>query len=184
MAGDAAGVAAGSESLEDVPGGLAGSGVPDCSVEVEDQVPGLAEDVVEPGVRRWRLALGVFGGGLAGAGCLDDGDELVQERGGCCDGGGGFGGVGSAGGVGDGGSGLAGDDHSGGHVPGLVAEGDGSVQAPCGGPGEVECGGAEHADTVHAGREADSGGELGLIAAGRFVAGGVVADGDDGFAEC
>ena len=63
---------------------------------------------------------------------------------------------------------------------GLLLKRDGGVEAACGDPGQVECGGAEHPDAVDAGGEADGGASLGLVLAGGSGPGGVVADRDDG----
>jgi hypothetical protein len=76
-------------------------------------------------------------------------------------------------GVDYGGACLAGDDDAGGDVSGVAAEGDAGVQAAVGEPGEVECGGAEHADAVNSGGELDRGGEPGLVLAGGPGSGGV-----------
>lgn len=79
-----------------------------------------------------------------------------------------------------GGPGLAGDQHPRCGVPGLVAEDDAGVQATLGDPGQVQRGGAEHADTVHRWGELDGDGQAGLVLAVSSRAGGVVAYRDYG----
>ena len=86
-------------------------------------------------------------------------------------------------GVDDGGACFAGEQHPGGGVPGLVAQGDAGVQAALGDPGQVEGGGAEHPDAVDPGRELDGRRPAALRSCGRRLAHGVVPDGHDGVPE-
>src|SRR5262249_43603094 len=93
--------------------------------------------------------------------------------------------VGAAVEVDDVGAGFASDDRSGGHVPGLVAQGDRRGEGGVGGPGEVDGGGSEHSDALGAWSERGVDGQRGGVAcAGGGWSGGVVADGHDRCGQC